>query len=67
MLCSGQVGSAIPAGCIIVLFLPRPGKKCNWLDRNLSPRVDETARTGGCTGDVSEGEKARVRERGILP
>lgn len=48
--CSGQVGSAIPAGCIIVLFLPRPGKKCNWLDRNLSPRVEETARTGDARG-----------------
>lgn len=59
--CSGQVeNGAIPAD-IIVLFFPRPGKKCNWLDRNLSPRVEETMRMGDARGMMSEGEKARVR------
>jgi len=49
--CSGQVGSGvILAESIIVLFFPRPGKKYNWLDRNLLPRVEEAARTGDAWG-----------------
>lgn len=48
--------------CIIVLFFPRPGKKCNWLDRNLSPRVEEI-RARGMHRDARERgrEEARVR------
>jgi hypothetical protein len=46
----GTDGERRDAGDIIVLFFPRPGKKCNWLDRNLSPRVEEAMRMGDARG-----------------
>lgn len=56
-----QVGNgAIPIR-IIVLFLPRPGKKCNWPDRNLS-RARRGSQGGRDAGDERIKEKkARVR------
>lgn len=60
--CSGQLGSgAIPA-TIMVLFFPRPRKKCNWLDRNLSPRVEETARRRDAAGDEQGRKSACANE-----